>query len=299
MLEASAGGAIEHQAAATNGFFFIPLPSRSRADATMDMQFERGPMTILRSLRLAATAICALLGSLVVSAGIAAADPMPKDTAELDAYLHDYIMKNPGVVRDALAKLESDEQSEQTKTALLGFKDEIYHAGSPEIGSKDAKVTIVEFYDYNCPYCRSSYPKLKAFLKANPDTKLLLKDTTSFGKDSEAVGRIAFASLDQGKFAELHDALMTQKGPLNEARALAIAKTLGIDIERLKADAASTKVIDALKQAQDLANRLNVSTTPLYIIGHFGIAGLPDDFETQLAAHVAEIRKSGCAACGD
>jgi protein-disulfide isomerase len=241
----------------------------------------------------------AVLAGLVSLSSVSAGDDaMPKDRAALDAYLRDYVLKNPQVVREALLKLEKEEEVANTKRVLIGFKDDLYNAGSPEIGPADAKVTIVEFYDYNCPYCRATYQQLKTFLKDNPDAKVVLKDVASLGKESEAVARIAIAARSQGgDFEALHDTLMTQKGQVTEARALDIAAKLAFDVERLKKDAKSSTTGDALTRTQDLANRLNVTATPLYIIGHVGIAGAPDDLIEQIKKQAEEIKKSGCEVC--
>lgn len=227
----------------------------------------------------------------------ASAEPIPADRAGLDTYIRDYLMSNPEVVRDALLKLEQDEQVANTKRALLEHKDALYAAGSPEIGNPDAKVTIVEFSDYNCPYCRATYPELKSFLKDNPDTKMVLKNVASFGKDSEAVAHIVIAAAKQGNFEALHDALMTQKGQVTAERALEAAKKLGFDIERIKKDAESAETAGTLAATQNLANQLSVNVTPLYIVGHQGVAGAPDDLLAQLSAHAESVRKNGCEVC--
>ncbi len=245
----------------------------------------------------ASLASAGILARTLVSVTPAFSDAVPNDLKALDARIHDYIMNNPKVLRDALLKLEQDEQTENAKRVLSGLKDDLYRAGSPEIGNPNAKAAIVEFYDYNCPYCRASYPKLKAFLKENPDTKLVLKDVASLGKESEAVARIVIAATKQGEFERLHDALMTMKGHVTGQRALEVAKKLGLDIARLKADAGSSETGDTLTRTQDLANRLNVTATPLYIVGHQGIAGAPEDFVEQLTQHVETIRKAGCDVC--
>ena len=235
----------------------------------------------------------------IVPAGLrsAAAEPIPTERTGLDAYIRDYLMNNPEVVRDALLKLEQDEQVANTKRALIEHKEALYAAGSPEIGNPDAKVTIVEFSDYNCPYCRATYPELKTFLKNNPDTKMVLKNVASFGKDSEAVAHIVIAAAKQGNFEALHDALMTQKGQVTEERALEVAKKLGFDIERIKKDAAASETAETLAATQNLANQLSVNVTPLYIVGHQGVAGAPDDLLAQLGAHADSVRKNGCEVC--
>jgi protein-disulfide isomerase len=260
-------------------------------------QFEDS-MTAHRTTRTCAAILFATL-LLFASTGpqTALADAIPTDRTSLDAYIRDYMMRNPEVLREALLKLEADEQTANTKRILRDLKDKLYGAGSPEIGNPNAKVTIVEFYDYNCPYCRANYPKLKAFLAANPDIKLVLKDIASLGKESEGVARVVIAASKQGQIAALHEALMLQKGQITEARALDAAAKLGLDLERLKTDSRTSETGDALTRAQELADRLSVPATPLYIIGHQGISGSPEDLVTQLAQHAEQIRKSGCDVC--
>lgn len=240
-----------------------------------------------------------LLASLVAPAGLAGAraETGQATRGELDAQIRDYIMNNPQVIRDALLKLEREEEIARTKTILREYKGDIYDSGSPEIGNADANIAIVEFFDYNCPYCRAAYVQVKAFLKDNPDTKVVLKDVASLGKDSEGVARVVLAASKQKHIAELHDALMTRKGKVTEAQAIETAGKLGFDIERLKTDATSSETGDRLTRTQDLATRLSVNSTPLYIIGHNGIAGAPEDLAAQFAEHVKGIRASGCDVC--
>lgn len=242
-------------------------------------------------------ALLILASAALLQTGPVRAEAMPSDRAGLDAHIRDYLMQNPEVIRDALLKLEQDEQVENTKRVLREHKGELYGAGSPELGNPSAPVTIVEFFDYNCPYCRATYLKLKEFLKENPDTKIVLKDVASLGEHSEAVARIAIAAAKQENFAAFHDALMTGKGQMTEPRALSIAKDLGFDVEKIKADAKSEETANTLARTQSLATALNVNVTPLYIVGHNGVAGAPDDLLPQIVQHVESIRKSGCDVC--
>lgn len=246
----------------------------------------------------AAVVTASLMIFATAAAHPAMAEPMPADSAGLDAYIQDYLIRNPEVIRDALLKLEQDEQTANTKRVLREVKDDLYGAGSPELGNPDAAVTIVEFFDYNCPYCRATYAKMKEFLKENPDTKVVLKDVASLGEHSEDVARLMIAAAKQDEdFPALHDTLMTAKGQMTEPRALSFAKKHGFDVEKIKADAASNETTDTLARTQSLANALNVNVTPLYIVGHNGIAGSPEDLIPQISEHVEAIRKSGCDVC--
>lgn len=239
-----------------------------------------------------------LLGTslLLATTGPSGAGETP-DKAALDAAIHDYIMAHPEVIREALAKAEQAEQVERTKQVLRDEKRALYEGGSPVIGPESAKIAIVEFMDYNCPYCRKTHALLKSYLEKHPDTRLIVKDIATFGKDSEAVARLALAAARQGRFAEMHDALMAHKGKSNEAVALGIAGKIGFDIARLKADAASKEIDHILMGQRDLANVLNVAGTPLFIIGHNGIAGAPDNVASQIETYVDQVRKSGCDVC--
>lgn len=246
---------------------------------------------------LAGLVIAGFAGLGVSGSGGARADTDAAARAELDTHIRDYIMNNPEVIRDALLKLERDEEVERTKTVLREYKSDIYDSGSPEIGNAEGTIAIVEFFDYNCPYCRAAYLQIKDFLKDNPDTKVVLKDVASLGKDSEAVARVMIAAAKQKDIAALHDALITRKGKVTEAHALEAAGKLGFDVARLTAEAKSSETGDSLTRTQDLATRLSVTSTPLYIVGHNGIAGAPEDLAAQLSAHVKEIRASGCDVC--
>lgn len=229
--------------------------------------------------------------------GAIAAEEQPANKSALEDAIRDYILAHPEVIRESLARAEQKEQVDNTKKVLRDERKAIYAAGSPTIGPTDAKISIVEFLDYNCPYCRKSHALIAEFLKQHPDTRLVVKDVANLGKDSDAVGRIVLAAAKQGKFAEMHEALMTRRGTNTKAAALEVAAKLGLDTARLEADAAGKDIDHILMQARDLANVLNVGGTPLIIVGHSGIAGAPDDFVQQLGKLVDEVRKNGCEVC--
>jgi protein-disulfide isomerase len=238
---------------------------------------------------LAFTAVAATAADPTLGAGVSGGD--------LDRAIHDFIMKNPKVLREALEKAERQEQIDQSKRALKAQRARLYDAGSPVLGSKQAKVSIVEFYDYNCPYCRMVHSQLKAFLAKQPDTRIVLKDIATFGEDSEAVAKIVLAAARQSKALELHDALMERQGKATEAAAIDLARKFGMDIDRLRRDAESAEIAKQLDQTRHLADTLGVNGTPLFIIGHTGIAGAPDNLMAQIEKLVGEVRRDGCEVC--
>lgn len=247
--------------------------------------------------RLHLGAIGFLLSALLMTATGTRAETVATSPKALERAIRDFITKYPQVIREALEKAELDEQLANTKQVLKSQRDKIYGAGSPVLGKPDAKITIVEFYDYNCPYCRTVHGKLKDILKRHPDTRIVLKDIATFGADSEAVGRIVLAAGRQGKLPDLHEALMAFKGKATEATAIDFARRLDLDIDKLKKDAALPEIAKQMKDAQALANELGVNGTPLFLIGHNGIPGAPDDLTEQIEKFLADIRENGCEVC--
>jgi protein-disulfide isomerase len=125
--------------------------------------------------------------------------------------------------------------------------------------------------------------------------RLVLKELPIFGEDSEAAAKLALASDKQGKYFEMHQKLMTEPGKADKDKALRIAKELNLDIEKLEKDAESDDVKKGLDEAKELAQKLNLQGTPLYLIGDRVVPGAPDDLYDQLKAKVTEVREKGCA----
>lgn len=239
------------------------------------------------------------LAALMILAAALSAQPgaQASDNKALETAIHDYIMTHPEVIQESLTKAHRSNQLLQTKRILREQRDAIYHAGSPTLGAADAKVSIVTFYDYNCPYCRMSYAEIRDFVRKHADSRIVLKDIAYLSKESEDVAKIIIAAAKQGKVLPLHDALMSRKGRNTEAVALQLAGKLGFDVERLKKEAASSATAAALQESRELATTLSIDATPIVIIGHNAIAGVPPDLTAQLDTLADQIRKSGCDVC--
>lgn len=226
----------------------------------------------------------------------------PDQRKAIEAIIKDYLIANPEVFLEVQSALEAkmeEIQAKRLQAAIVEQSQEIYRSpGAPTIGNPSGDITVVEFFDYNCPYCRATYAEMKDYLKTNPDTKVVLKDVASLGEHSEAVARLVIAAAKQKRdFLALHDALMTAKGQMTEPRALSVAQKLGYDIEEMKKIAASQETAETLSRTQDLATALSVNVTPFYIVGHHGVAGAPEDLVPQISKRAEDIRKSGCDVC--
>jgi len=116
-------------------------------------------------------------------------------------------------------------------------------------------------------------------------------------KGSEEASRVAIAAGKQGKYWDMHKAMLEAKGVMNEANALQIATKLGLDIDKLKKDMASPEVQAEIEKSEALAKKMGVNGTPHFLVGNRAIPGAPEDLYEQLAKHVGELRKEGCSYC--
>lgn len=145
-------------------------------------------------------------------------------------------------------------------------------AGSPVIGSAGADVTIVEFSDYNCPYCKAMEPRLEALLKADRKVKLVMLEYPILTPASLTGTRAALASIRQGKYAQFHQALMRFEGNVTDADIFDVAKSVGLDVARLKKDMQAPEISDRIIANFNLARGIRVFQTPAVIVG--GPAGI-------------------------
>lgn len=142
----------------------------------------------------------------------------------------------------------------------------------PVIGSANADVTIVEFSDYNCPYCKAMEPRLAALLKADRKVKLVMVEFPILTPASMTGTRAALAAMRQGKYAQFHQALMRFEGNVTDADVFDVAKSVGLDVARLKKDMAAPQVSDRIIANYNLARGIRVVQTPAVIVG--GPAGV-------------------------
>lgn len=140
--------------------------------------------------------------------------------------------------------------------------------GNVVLGNPNGKVTVVEFFDYQCPYCRRSGPILKQLTKDNPNVRVVYKEFLLFGPSSELATRAALAAQKQGKYLPMHDALMTTEPPLTTDTIMKIAKGLNMDPAKLKQDMGSSDVDQQIQENTDLVAALNLQGAPTFIIAN-------------------------------
>jgi protein-disulfide isomerase len=209
-----------------------------------------------------------------------AADFTPEQRKEVEAIIHDYLIKNPDVLLDALQAAEDKikgEARDKAAQALTTRRREIFEdPEAPVAGNPKGDVSLVEFFDYRCPYCKQVEPALEALLGEDRQLRLVYKEFPVLGADSVTASRAALAAKKQGKYDGFHRAMMTLKGQINEAAVFKTAESVGLDVERLKRDMATPEIARALKANTDLAEALEIRGTPAFVIGDEIVPGAID-----------------------
>lgn len=219
---------------------------------------------------------------------------------ELGDIIRQYLLENPEVVRDAMQELERKQQeaedSARTDT-LKTMAAEIFRSKDDLIGGNpNGKVTMVEFFDYNCGYCKRAFPDVMKMVDSDKDLKLVMKEFPILGPGSVYAARAALASRKQGKYWEYHMALMAHEGRIDEAVADQIAEAAGLDVKKLKADMEADEVNQVITRNMQLADSLKIQGTPAFIIDETVIPGAVG-YEA-LAAVVKQVRDNGgCKLC--
>jgi len=189
-------------------------------------------------------------------------------------------------------------QGVRQENAVALHAEEVFRSPDSFVaGNPEGDVSIVAFFDYNCPYCREGAPALSKLVAADGKLRLVLKELPVLGPDSEAVARIAQAAIAQGKYFELYERLIAEPGRATKDKALRLASDLGLDTAKLEQDAQSPAIEGALAANEKLSDILRVRGVPFYLVGDRPVRA-NEDFYAQLVAAAAEIRQNGCrAAC--
>jgi protein-disulfide isomerase len=231
--------------------------------------------------------------ALTASAATAQTSMTPEQTQAIERIIRDYLLKNPELILEAVEGLEQKRRGEAERTAkdaIVQFRDEILNdPGSVVSGNPQGDVTVVEFFDYRCPYCKQVVPSLAQLLKDDGKIRFVYKELPILGPDSIVASRAAIAARKQNKYIEMHNALMRARGTLDEASVLKIATETGLNAGRLKSDMSAPEVDMIIERNRTLARALNLNGTPAFIIGDTAVPGAVD--LPTLKSLVADARK--------
>ncbi len=247
-------------------------------------------------------AIAALFIGLAALSPARAAQFSADQTTEIKAIVKGYLLEHPEILREAITALEEKEklaEADTRKKALADMGGPIYTA--PDgfvIGNPNGKVTLVEFFDYNCGYCKRALDDLDRLMKDNKDLRVILRDFPILSPNSVQAAIVASAAHEQfpgEKFWDYHRKLLGTKGMIGKEQAIDVAKGMGADLDKLAKDAAKPDLRAAIQGSDDLAKGLSLNGTPSYILGDDVLIGAIGFDE--LNAKVANVRKCGKVLC--
>jgi protein-disulfide isomerase len=219
---------------------------------------------------------------------------------EIEAIIKDYLVNNPEVLLEAQNALEAKMDKIQGERMALALKDnaaELYKPALSPVVNARGDVPVIEFFDYNCGYCRKAVSDVVKLVDKDRKIRLILKEFPILAKGSEEASRVALAAKAQGKYWEFHQAMLENQGQANEGSALRIAERLGLDMARLKKDMASPDVKKEIEETRALATKMGIQGTPHFIVGDKIIPGAPENLLELLNKHADEVRKEGCKVC--
>jgi protein-disulfide isomerase len=205
-----------------------------------------------------------------------------------------YLLSHPEVLLEAAKLLERRQQvakSEAARQAISVEADRIFRdPASPVVGNPGGDVTLVEFFDYNCHYCKKAAPDVARLVEADPGLRVVYKEFPILGPGSVVAARAALAAMRQGKYQPFHDALMASTTKLSETEIFAKAEEVGIDLPQLRQDMADPAIEQQIQGNLELARTLSINMTPAFVIGDNMVPGVigPE----RLAQLVAEVRES-------
>ena len=221
---------------------------------------------------------------------------------DVEAIIRNYLIANPEIIRDAINELQrkEDEAAHVAQSQIIiDNSDRLFSSPTDVVfGNPDGDVTLVEFFDYNCGYCRRAHGDMQALLDGDPNLRIVMKEFPILGEGSVQASQISMAVLltEPEKYREFHDALLTEPGQIDGPRAIAIAEEMGLDTATLSAKAESDEVKAGISESHELAQLLELTGTPSYITERQVIVGAVG-FET-LKTEIDRVRAcAGQATC--
>lgn len=254
----------------------------------------------LRFRRLGAIALGVLVA--LAAAPLQATEMTADQRKAIEAIVRETIVNNPEILQEALIELEKRQQQAQKTAQVAALSSEKAALfSSPHhavVGNPNGDVTLIEFFDYNCGYCKRALTDMTELAKSDPKLRIVLKDFPVLGPDSIEASKAALAARQQlkgDKYFDFHSRLMSSKGRIGKERALAVAKEMGLDAGKLAKDMEAPEVQAAIEEAVRLGDKLGLTGTPSFIVGDEVVSGAVG--VNPLRQAIAAVRQCGKAVC--
>lgn len=219
---------------------------------------------------LKAGAIMTTLASSAIAANVGSTTGFtPEQTIAIEHIVHDYLLNKPEILREAfevLQKKQQQTQKEQAKNAITQHSKELLNEHLTVAGTPKGTVTMIEFFDYQCGHCKMMRKVMTNLVEKNHNLRVIYKEFPIFGETSEDASRVAIAAAMQGKYIQVHDALLQSEKHLDKKSALKIAKNAGVNLPKLITDMNSKAVTEALATVKKQAEQLSLQGTPAFIV---------------------------------
>jgi protein-disulfide isomerase len=248
--------------------------------------------------RFAKTLLAAAAGFMLLHLP-ASAEMTAAQKTEFETLIRDYLLDHPEILTEMSQKLEIQQKEAEDKARVLALKanaDLVFRsAADPSVGSDKPDVTVVEFIDYNCGWCKKSVNELNALLETDKQVKVVFKEFPIFGEGSEYAAKAVMAANKQGKYWEMHQALFAQETRVDAAVVDEVAKSIGVDVAKMKTDMADASIQSTIDTTRELARALLINGTPAFIVDEKLIPGYVPS--AQLAETIQSVRTNGCKLC--
>jgi protein-disulfide isomerase len=214
--------------------------------------------------------------------------------ADVEKIVSEYIAKNPQLILDSVSAYQKKSQEAHQSDALAKNQDILFKdSNSPEAGNPNGDVTVVEFFDYNCHFCKNAFPTVQSLLEQDKKVRFVFKDFPILGPSSETAAKWAIAAQKQDKYFAFHSAMMNNKEPITDELLEKVAKDAGMDIGKAKKDVDSTATLLQIEKNRSLASKLGLGGTPAFIIGDAIIPGVMSLKDLQNVIKERRENKSG------
>ncbi len=220
-----------------------------------------------------------------------------KDKDAFGEAVKGYLFENPEVIFESIERHRAQQEQDKKKNAEIKMEEHLPYltsADNPSVGNPDGDITVIEFFDYNCGYCKRALPDIQSALDGDKNLRVVLKDMAILGPSSRKLALWSLAAHKQGKYFEYHVALMNHNGSKEEDGLMKLATQLGMDAEKLKADANSNEIAAQLDKDTIIAGEVGVQGTPAFIIGTQFIPGYvgADGLKQIIAEERAKLSKN-------
>ncbi len=213
--------------------------------------------------------------------------------------VRDTLVTNLDIIDEVSVALEARQQEEELarqRQTLTDRKDLIFHSPVDHVaGNPAGDVTVVEFFDYNCPHCRRAFADIRALLDSDPNVRVVFKEFPVLSEESYEAALVGMAMQRQGLYMQFHEKLLVRQDRITKDIALDVARELGADMARLEQDLADPQLANNVRDTHMLADELGIRATPAYVVGDRVLVGLAPLAELQ--EQVKAVREAGCAVC--